>query len=117
MGVVELEEGTVERNAALLGEEPHYRLDALDHAAALLSGIDGEHVRVRRESSRAASKHHAPACQMVKQRVAVGDVERVMVRDADHARAEHDTARAPGGGGDENIRRRNDLPSGGMMLA
>src|SRR3984893_7081907 len=117
MGVVELEEGAVERDAALLGEEPHYRLDALDHPAALLGGIDAEHVRVRRQRSRTASKHHAPACQMVEQGIAVGDIERVMVGDADHARAEHYAARAPGGSGDENVRRRNDLPPRGMMLA
>src|SRR5690349_4186532 len=40
-----------------------------------------------------------------------------MVRDADHARAEHDTARTSGGGSDENVRRRNDFPSRGMVFA
>ena len=117
MGVVEAEERAVERDAALLGEEPHYRLDALDHLAALLGRVDRQHVRVGCERARAASEHHAPARQMVEQCVAVRDVERVMVRDADHARAEHDAARAPCGGGDENVRRRNDFPSRGMMLA
>ena len=54
---------------------------------------------------------------MVELDEAVGDQERVVVRQARHARAEHDVARALGGRGDEDLGRGDELPPGRVVLA
>ncbi len=48
---------------------------------------------------------------------ALGDVERVVVGQRDHAGAELDAAGALGGGGEEHLRRGDHLPAGRMVLA
>ena len=74
-------------------------------------------MRVGGKRAGTASEHHAAACQMVEQCEAVRDVERMMVRNAHHARTQHDPLGARGRDRHEDFGRRNDLPSGRMMLA
>ena len=53
-------------------------------------------MRIGRKGAGAASEHHAPASQMIEQGEPIGDVEWMMIRDADHPGTKHDATRASG---------------------
>src|ERR1700722_15872645 len=117
MRVNQLEVRSINRNFALLVEQPKDRADALDHPLALRRRIYSLHARIGGQRARTASEHHASACQMVEQGEAVGDVKWVMIRDADHAGSKHDVPGARRGHRHENLGRRDYFPSRRMMLA
>ena len=80
-------------------------------------GLDAQHAGVARERAGADAEHRAAAGQVVEQDDAVGDVERVVVGEADDAGAEADALRALAGGGEEDLRAGDDLPAAGVVLA
>ena len=116
MRVIEREPRAFDRDAALFREQPPDCLDAFDQSFALGRRIDSEHVGVAGERARSAAQNYPAAGDLIEHRVAIGDMERMMVRDADHARPQHYPARARRRRSDENVRRGDYLPSGGMML-
>ena len=65
-----------------------------------------EHVRVGGELARAAAEHHPAAGEVVEQHHAVGEHQRVVVRQRAHAGAELDVLGALGGDADERPRGR-----------
>ena len=98
-------------------EQAHDRLQRLLHAGPLGRGIDAHHVGVRRQRARAAAQHGAAARHVVELHEAVRDHQGVVIGQAGDAGAQTDVARALDGGADEDFRRRDGLPAGGMMLA
>ena len=117
MRIAQLKEGSVDRDAALFGKKPLDRLDALDHPITLRRRLDSEHVRVGRERAGTASEDDAPTGDLIEHRETVRDIERMVIRHADDARSQHDPLGACGSDGHEDLRRRDNLPSGGVMLA
>jgi hypothetical protein len=68
-------------------------------------------------SARPDAQHDPPHRHMVELDDAVRDVERVVIGQRDDAGAEPDAPGALGGGGDEDLRRVDDLEPCRMMLA
>src|SRR2546421_12410475 len=62
------------------------------------------------------TEHHAPAGQVIEQHDALRDPQRIVVGEADHARAKLDVTRALGRNRDHDFWRRADLRTGGMVL-
>src|SRR6266705_1379803 len=99
-------------------EEPeHDGVERLVHPRALGHRLDAEHVGVGDERARSAAEHRAAARHVVELHEALRHQKRVVIRQARHARAEHDVTRTLGGGGDEDFRRRDQLPARRVMLA
>ena len=90
---------------------------ALVHHPPLVLGLDAHHVGVRHQRARAAAQHGAAARHVVELDEALRHQERVVVGQAGDARAEHDVLGALGRGADEDLRRGDDLPAGGVVLA
>ena len=63
------------------------------------------------------AEHEAAPGQVVEQHGPLGDPERVVIADADHAGAELDVAGPLGGRGDEDLGRGDDLAAGRVVLA
>ena len=101
----------------LAAEQPHDRVEALLHARPLLVGGDAEHVCVRGELARAAAEHHPTAGEVVEQNHAIGQHQRVVVRQRADAGAELDVLGPFGGDADEHLGRRDDLVPRGVVLA
>ena len=104
------------RDGLVRGEEGEDRLERLVHHLALAERVDPHHERVRGQRARADAEHRPPERQVVEQDHAVGQDERVMVRERAHARPQPDVARALGRGRDEHLRRRNDLVARRVVL-
>ena len=101
----------------LAAEEAQDHVQRLGHAIALGVRVDPKHQRVRRQQPGSGTEHDAATRMMVELNDAVRSHQRVMVRQRYHARAETDRAGAFGGNGDEQLRRADELPAGGMVLA
>ena len=115
--LVQLEPVGLHRDRPVALEQGHDRVERLVHALALRAGLDAHHVGVRHERPGPAPQHGAPARHVVELDEAVGDEQRMVIRQAGHARAEHDVTGALGGGPDHDLRRGDQLPARGMMLA
>lgn len=100
-----------------LGEKAFDDGERLVHHLALPGGINAQHVGVGNQGARADAEHHAPARQVVEQDEAVGDHERVVVRQTDDTGAKAEVAGALGRGGHEHLGGGNGFPSGAVMLA
>jgi hypothetical protein len=74
-------------------------------------------VRVAGQRTRAAAEHGATAGHVVELHHALGHVERVVVRQRDHAGAEADGVGALAGGGEEHLGRGDHLPAARVVLA
>ena len=90
---------------------------ALVHARALRGRLDAKERRVGGQRAGPDAEHRAAAREVVEQDDAVGDVERVVIRDADDARAEPYALCAFAGGREEDFGRGDDLPTAGVVLA
>ena len=101
----------------LAAEQRHDRVERLVHPRPLPIGRDAEHVRVGRQLARPAAEHRAAAREVVEQHEAVGEHQRVVVRQRVHAGAEPDVLRAFRRRRDEHLRRRDDLVAAGVVLA
>ena len=115
--VLQLEPVGLHGNRLLALEQRHDGGERLLHAVALARGIDAHHVCVRRQRAGAATQHGAAARHVVELHEAVRHHQRMMVRQAGHARAEANVARTLDQGADEHFRRGDGLPAGRMMLA
>jgi len=107
--LLELEPVGLHGDRLLAFQQRHDGGERLLHAVALGRGIDAHHVGVRRQRARAAAQHGPPARHMVELHEAVRDHQRVMIRQAGHARAEADVARSLDGGPEEHLRPRADV--------
>ena len=83
----------------------------------LLDGVNAEHVGVGGERAGADAEHGAPARHVVELRHAVGDHQRVVVRQADDAGAELDVLRPLRRRRHEQLRRGDSLPPGAVVFA
>ena len=89
---------SVSHRDGLAAQQRHDRVERLVHARPLRVGGDAEHVRVGRELAGPAAEHRAAAGEVVEQHEAVGEHQRVVVRQRVHAGAEPDVLRALGRG-------------------
>ncbi len=64
----------------LTAEERHDHVEALLHHPPLIVGIDAEHVGVGGELPGADTEHHAAARQVVEHHDAIGEDQRMVVR-------------------------------------
>ena len=100
-----------------LGEQPQDYPQRLVHAFPLCLVGDSHHVGVAGQGTRPDPKQHPAVGHVVKLHHAVGDHQRVMVRQAHDAGAQFDVTGPLGRGGDEDLRRGDDFPSRRMVLA
>ena len=98
-------------------EQREDRLERLLHHPALLDRIDAHHVRVGRQRARSGAEDHAAAGEVVEQHPAVGDHQRMVIRQRHHAGAEPDVLGPFGGRGDEHLRAGDQLVAAGVVLA
>ena len=98
-------------------EQPHDDAERFRHAVALLVRIDAEHHGVGHEQAGAEAEHGASAGLVVELHHAVGDHQRMMIGQRDHAGAEPDMLGALGGGGDEQLGRAVGFVAAGMVFA
>ena len=101
--LVQLEPVGLHRDRLLAVQQPHDRVQRLQHARTLRAGFDAQHVGVRRQRARAAAQHGAAARHVVELHEALRHHERMVIRQAGHAGAEPDVLGALGGGGDEQF--------------
>ena len=80
--------------ALLAAEQPDDHAERFVLAVALDHRVDAERVRVGRQRARAGAEHRPAAGHVVELHDALGDVERVVVRQRDDAGAEHDAVGA-----------------------
>ena len=99
------------------GHQPQHHPEALIHPLPLRRGVDAQHIGVAGQGAGADAQHHPPVGHMVQLHHAVGDIEGVVVGDADDAGAQLDVLGAVGGHADEDFRRGDGLPAGAVMLA
>ena len=86
-------------------------------SCAGLGRVEPDHDRVGRQRPGPEAEHEPAPGEVVEQDGPLGDPQRVVVADADHAGAELDVAGPLGGGGDEDLRRGDDLGAGRVVLA
>ena len=77
---------------------------------------NAHHVCVAGEGARSDSEEHPPVGHVVQLDHTVGHHQRVVVWQADDAGAQLNAAGALCGGGDENLRGRDNLPAGAVVL-
>ena len=87
------------------------------HPLALADQVNPEHDGIRRQRTRPHAHHHAPPREVIEQHHAVGDHQRMVVRQADDPGAQLDMPGPLGGGGHEHLGRGNRLPATAMVLA
>ncbi len=92
-------------------------LERLVHHAPLVAGVDADLQRVMDERAGADPEHRPAARHVVELHHAVGQHERVMVRQRHDAGAEPDVAGALRRRGDEHLRASDQLEAAGMVLA
>ncbi len=101
----------------LTAQQAHDRVQTLLHPRPLVVGGNPEHVCVGRQLAGPAAEHHAAAGQVVEQNHAVGQHQRVVIRQGIHAGAELDVLGAFGGHGDHHLGGGDELEPGRVMLA
>ncbi len=115
--VAQLEPVAVVGERLRVGQQAHDDAHRFVHPLTLEGRVQPEHERVGDQRAGAHAKHRPAAGQVVEQHNTVGHHQRVVVRQADDARAELDGARALGRRGQVHLRRRDDLPAGAVVLA
>ena len=78
---------------------------------------NAHHVGVAGQRAGADAEQDAAVGHVVQLHHAVGHHQRMVVRQAHHAGAQLDAVGALGGGSDEHLGRRDDLPAGAVVLA
>ena len=101
----------------LAGHQLDDHVQRFVHARALVGRLDADLGRVVHQRAGADAEHGAAARHVVELGHARGQHEGVVVGQRDHARAEADMPGALGRGGDEHLRRGDDLEAAGVMLA
>src|SRR6185436_8595281 len=98
-------------------EQAQDHFDRLHHPVALLVDWDAHHHRVGRQQTGTYTEQHAAARLVVELDDAIRRGQRVVIRQRYHAGTELDALGAFSGRGDEELRRRDDLEAGGVVLA
>ncbi len=117
LGFVELEPLALVREPLLAAEQAQDHADGLVLTVALHHRVDAERAGVRRKGARAGPEHRPPVRHVVELDHALSDVERVVVREADDARAESDAVGLLRRRGEEHLGRGDHLPARRVMLA
>ena len=91
--------------------------ERLGHAAALVGGLQPDHVGIIDQRTRADAEHGAASGHVVELHHARGQRERMMVGQRDDTGAEADVTGALRGRGDEHLGAGNDLEPAGVVLA
>jgi hypothetical protein len=107
--------GEVHRLVA--AQQPHDDVGGVVEQFTGAGHVEPDHRRVRRQRTRTETQHEATARQVVEEHRALGHPERVVVGGGDDARPELDVSGAAGGRGDEDLRGRDDLRAGRVVLA
>ena len=97
-------------------QQPHDDVKALLEELTRLGLREPDHDAVRRQRAWSGTEHRAPAGQVIEQHDAFRDPQRIVVGEADDARAKLDVTRALGRNRDHDFGRRADLRTGGMVL-
>ena len=108
---------SLNRDRLVAPQQVHQHLEILFERSALVERIDADHGRVRRQGAWPNAHHHPASGQVVEQHHAVGDPQRVVVGQRDHARAQLDVPRLGRHVGDEDLGRWNQLHSAGVVFA
>jgi hypothetical protein len=98
-------------------EQPNDDVERLVHHPPLGTGIDADLQGVVHEGAGADPEHRPAARHVVELHHAVGQHERVVVRQRHDTGAEPDVAGALGRRGNEHLRASDQLEAAGMMLA
>ena len=115
--LAELEPVGLHAHGLLAAQERHDGVERILHSLALGDGLDAHHVRVGDEGARPTAEHRPPARHVVELDEALRDEEGVVVGQARDARAQHDVARALGGGRDHDLGGGDQLPPRRVVLA
>ena len=107
----------LERDRLIVTQQAHDDVGALREQLAGLALVEGDHGRIGRQRTRAEAEHEPTAGEMVEEDGSLGDPQRVVVADADHAGAELDVAGSLRRDGDEDLGRSDDLGTGRVVLA
>ena len=102
-GVDEVPRGGLARDRLLVLQQPHDDIETFLEQRPRLRRVEPEHERVGRQRTGTHTEHEPPAGEVVEEDGPLGDHERVVVGDADHACAELDVAGPLGGDGDEDL--------------
>ena len=86
-------------------------------AVALHHRLDAEGVRIGWQRTRPGAEHRTTTGHVIELHHALSNVERMVIRQRDDARAEADVARVFTSGGEEQLGARNRLPARRVMLA
>ena len=98
-------------------QQAHDHVDRLAHHRVEPVVGDRKKLFVGREVARPDAEDRAPAGQVVEERHPLGDVVRVVERQAYHRGAEADAMRLRRRHGERHLGRRHGLPPAGMVLA
>jgi hypothetical protein len=102
---------------ALAGEESFQDADCFVLAVAQKHVVDAEGPRVGGQGAGAGAENHAAEGHVVELHDPLRDVEGVVVGQRNDACAKSDALGALGCNGQEQLRRGDHLPAGGMMFA
>ena len=101
----------------LAAQQPQDHAEPLVEPLALRGRLDPEHARVGLQRAGARAEHHPAAGHVVELHDPLGDHERMVVGNRDHAGAEPDVLRVLRGDRDEDLGRGDDLVARRVVLA
>src|SRR5262245_12524820 len=101
----------------LTAQQADQHVERFVHPVALFQDRDAHHQRVGRQRAGPGAEHHAPARDVVEVVDPLGQHQRAVVRQRDHAGAQADRARALGRGGDEHLGTADRFVRGRVVLA
>ena len=116
-GVGEAPHLRLARHRLVGGEQAHDDVEPLLQQRAGLGRVEPEHDGVGRQGAGTDAEHEPAPRHVVELHGPLGDHVRVVVGDADDARAELDVLGPLGRGGDEDLRAGDDLRAGRVVLA
>ena len=116
-GLVEFEPLALVAEALLAAQQRDDHRQRLVLAVALDHRVDAERAGIGGQRTGTRAEHRPAVRHVVELHDALGDVERVVVRQARDAGAEHDVVRALGGAGEEHLGRGDHLPARRVVLA
>jgi hypothetical protein len=107
----------VERDGIVAAHQPDDDIDGVLEELARLRHVEPDHLRIAGQRPGSQPEHEPPACHVVELHRTLRHPQRVVVAGAHDPRAELDVAGALGSGGDEDLRRGDDLGAGRVVLA
>ena len=107
----------LERDRLVVAQQAHDDVRSVREQLAGLALVEGDHGRIGGQRTRTEAEHEPTAGEMVEEDGSLGDPQRVVIADADHAGAELDVARSFRRDRDEDLGRCDDLGTGRVVLA